>query len=79
MRWPPFTPQEDSWYSFLLEAESTSVAVRIRSNEKKKNHLIHTQTHDLPVCSISVSTNYATTCPKCIGNCMIYGGNVLYV
>jgi hypothetical protein len=21
-RWPPFTPQEDSWYSFLLEAES---------------------------------------------------------
>jgi hypothetical protein len=23
MRWPPFDPQEDSWYSFLLEAEST--------------------------------------------------------
>jgi hypothetical protein len=23
-RRPPFTPQEDSWYSFLLEAESTS-------------------------------------------------------
>jgi hypothetical protein len=22
-RQPPFTPQEDSWYSFLLEAEST--------------------------------------------------------
>jgi hypothetical protein len=22
-RWPPFTPQVDSWYSFLLEAEST--------------------------------------------------------
>jgi hypothetical protein len=22
-RWPPFTPEEDSWYSFLLEAEST--------------------------------------------------------
>jgi hypothetical protein len=21
--WPPFTPQEDSWYSFPLEAEST--------------------------------------------------------
>jgi hypothetical protein len=21
MRRPPFTPQEDSWYSFLLEAE----------------------------------------------------------
>jgi hypothetical protein len=23
MRRPPFTPQEDSWYSFLLEAKST--------------------------------------------------------
>jgi hypothetical protein len=23
-RRPPFIPQEDSWYSFLLEAESTS-------------------------------------------------------
>jgi hypothetical protein len=22
-RWPSFTPQEDSWYSYLLEAEST--------------------------------------------------------
>jgi hypothetical protein len=22
-RWPHFIPQEDSWYSFLLEAEST--------------------------------------------------------
>jgi hypothetical protein len=22
-QWPPFTPQEDSWYSFLLEDEST--------------------------------------------------------
>jgi hypothetical protein len=22
-RRPPFTPQEDSWYSFMLEAEST--------------------------------------------------------
>jgi hypothetical protein len=22
-RRPPFTPQEDSWYSFLLETEST--------------------------------------------------------
>jgi hypothetical protein len=24
MCWSPFTPQEDSWYSFLLEAELTS-------------------------------------------------------
>jgi hypothetical protein len=34
-RWPPFTPQEDSWYSFLLEATSSpghSAAGRIRPN-----------------------------------------------
>jgi hypothetical protein len=38
MRWLPFTPQENSWYSFLLEAESTPRAIvwlkRIRSIEK---------------------------------------------
>jgi hypothetical protein len=37
-RRPPFTPKEDSWYSFLLVAESTQVhsaAGRIRSTEKK--------------------------------------------
>jgi hypothetical protein len=27
MRWPPFIPQEVSWYSFLLEAESTPKAI----------------------------------------------------
>jgi hypothetical protein len=45
---PPFTPQEDSRYSFLLEAESTPgpySAGRIRSI------LIGTWTHDLPACS----------------------------
>jgi hypothetical protein len=26
-RRPPFTPQEDSWYTFLLEAESTPRAI----------------------------------------------------
>jgi hypothetical protein len=31
MHRPPFTLQEDSWYSFLLETE------RIRSTERKKN------------------------------------------
>jgi hypothetical protein len=34
MRRPPFIAQEDSWYSFMLEAEST---------KKKKN--THTHTH----------------------------------
>jgi hypothetical protein len=55
MRRPPFPPppQEDSWYSFLVEAESTkdhSAAGRIRSI--KKIHLIGTQTRDLPASSI---------------------------
>jgi hypothetical protein len=36
-RRPPFTPHEDSWYSFLLEAESNqghSAAGRVKSIEK---------------------------------------------
>jgi hypothetical protein len=40
MRRLPFTPQEDSCYSFLLEAESTqiySAAGRIRSIEKSND------------------------------------------
>jgi hypothetical protein len=32
-RWPPFTPWEDSWYSFLLEAG------RIRSSEKSNDFI----------------------------------------
>jgi hypothetical protein len=55
MRRPAFTPQEDSWYSFLLEAGSTpqghSAAGRIRSI-KKSNDLIGNRTRDLPACSI---------------------------
>jgi hypothetical protein len=26
-RRPPFTPQEDSWYSFLLKAKSTVILI----------------------------------------------------
>jgi hypothetical protein len=48
-------PYENSWYSFLLGAESSpshnSAAERIRSTEKKI-HLIATATRDLPACSI---------------------------
>jgi hypothetical protein len=39
-RRPPFTPQGDSWYSFLLETESLSghsAVGRIRSNEKSND------------------------------------------
>jgi hypothetical protein len=46
--------QEDSWYSFLLEAESTQghgTAWRIRSIEKS-NDLIGIRTRDLPACSM---------------------------
>jgi hypothetical protein len=38
MRLPPFTPQEDFWYSFLLEAESAPRAiVRLGGLGKLKN------------------------------------------
>jgi hypothetical protein len=46
-------PQEDSWYSFLLEAESPqghSAAGRIRSFEKSSD-LVGNRTRDLPACS----------------------------
>jgi hypothetical protein len=44
-RRPLFNFQQDSWYSFLLEAG------RIRSIEKS-NDLIGNRTRDLPACSI---------------------------
>jgi hypothetical protein len=46
-------PQEDSWYSFLLEAsqpQGHNAAGRIRSIEKSSN-LIGNRTRDLPGCS----------------------------
>jgi hypothetical protein len=57
---PPFTSQEDSWYSFLLEAgrpQGHSAAVKIRSIEKSGD-LIGIRTRDLPACS-SVPQPYA--------------------
>jgi hypothetical protein len=60
-RWvcQPYAPaavilQEDSWYSFLLEAESISghsAAGRIRSIEKS-NYLNGNRIRDLPACSM---------------------------
>jgi hypothetical protein len=53
-RRPPFTPQDDSWYSFLLETGSThraiSAAGRIRSIAKI--YLIGTSTRDHTACNI---------------------------
>jgi hypothetical protein len=50
---PPFIPQENSWYSFLLDAESAqghSAAGRIRSTGKS-NDLIGFRTRDLAACN----------------------------
>jgi hypothetical protein len=44
----PLSPQEDSWYSFLLEAESTPGLGQF----KKSIDLIGIWTRDLPACSI---------------------------
>jgi hypothetical protein len=52
-------PQEDSWYSFLLEAESTPghcEVGRVRSI-KKSNDFIGNRTRYLPACSIVPQTN----------------------
>jgi hypothetical protein len=66
-RRPPFAPQKDSWYSFMLEAEEStqghSAAGRIRSIEKSSD-LIGNGIRDLPDCSI-ISSHYhwhAWTC-----------------
>jgi hypothetical protein len=48
------TPQKDSSYSFLLEAESTqdhSAAGRIRSIGKSSDHIVN-RIHDLSACSL---------------------------
>jgi hypothetical protein len=40
---PPFTLQENSWYSFLLEAESTPVTVRLEGLANYQNFSISEQ------------------------------------
>jgi hypothetical protein len=53
-RRPPFTPQEDSWYSFLLRDWVIPRArVQLEGlSQLKENHLIGTRTCDLLACSI---------------------------
>jgi hypothetical protein len=50
----PLPPQEESWYSFVFEAESTQgkSALERLGKLKKSNELIRTRTRDLPACSI---------------------------
>jgi hypothetical protein len=59
-------PQEDSWYAFLLEAESTpqghNAAGKIRSTEKSDD-LIGNRTRDLPAFSIIPQPTTLTRAP----------------
>jgi hypothetical protein len=59
---PPFTPQEDSWYSFLLGVHPKAI-VRLEGLHKlkKKIHLIGTRTRNLPACS---TVSQPTTLPR---------------
>jgi hypothetical protein len=58
MRRQPFTHQEDSWYSFLLEAEPiTGLYCGWKDMVIwKKIHFIGNRTRDLPACSIVPQT-----------------------
>jgi hypothetical protein len=47
-----FYPQEDSWYSFLLEAEPRAIVQLEGLGKLKKSTSSGTQTSDLPACSI---------------------------
>jgi hypothetical protein len=65
-------PQEDSWYSFLLEAKPTiglSAAGRIRSIEKS-NDLIGNWTRDLPACSIVPQPTTLPLAPSALVWCL---------
>jgi hypothetical protein len=67
----PFTPQEDSWYSFLLEVESTLRAkVRLERLGKLKNPP-HRDSNPLPSgLWHSASTNYANAYPHLFSMCI---------
>jgi hypothetical protein len=59
--WPPLPPRKYSWYSFLLEAESTPGSQCGRKGCQWKNSSGN-RTRYLPACS-SASTNWATARP----------------
>jgi hypothetical protein len=46
------SPQKDSWYSFLLEAQSIPGPQSRWKSIKKSNYLIGNRNSDLPACSI---------------------------
>jgi hypothetical protein len=67
-----FNPQEDSWYSFLLEAVSTPGAiVRLEGlgKLKKSNALIGNPTRNIPACTIVPQpTTLPHVCERCAEN-----------
>jgi hypothetical protein len=40
MRWTPFSPQEDSWYSYLSKAIDPSAKVQLEELHKLKNPMV---------------------------------------
>ena len=64
--WQPLPSRKFSWYSFLLEAESTqwhSAAGRIMSM-KNCNDTIGNRTCDLPACSVVIQPTAPPRAPK---------------
>jgi hypothetical protein len=62
-----FYPQEDSWYSFLLEAELTPGRLE-GFGKLKKSTSSGIRTGDLPVCSIVSQPTTLPRAPKSIGS-----------
>jgi hypothetical protein len=63
----PLSPQEDSWYSILLEAVDPRAIVRLEELGKlKKSTSSGTLTGDLPACSI---VPQSTTLLRATCNC----------
>jgi hypothetical protein len=50
-RLPPFTPQEDSWYLFLLDPRAIVRLEGLGKLKKRIHDLIGNRTRDLPACS----------------------------
>jgi hypothetical protein len=66
-RRPPFTPQEDSWYSSLLEDELTPgpLCGWKDISIEKSNYLIRIRNRDLPACSIMPQPTTLPRAPGC--------------
>jgi hypothetical protein len=63
---PPITPQEDSWYSFLLGWVNPRPIMQLEGlgNLKNSDDLIRNRTRDLPACSIVTQPNMLPCAPN---------------